>query len=515
MIYDVNGNGLISTAAVEVPVYPDSVGYDVGCSMMLYDNFWKYRTTPLIAVNGKTIIRVDSGDSATVDYFNVYEYSEATKDNIAFIQAIRNLSFTDNAYTYTPSTGTKYIRVTLVLTNNTTTSEYQPLVFESAYGIDICKNPNIVNTSAGSVLTFSYVVNGDTFTSGQMILPPNYSIHGNPCPLVVILHGTSSMNTWTQEIGTNSGTSTRYLLNYLANEGFAVFDCYCFTSEYYSANYQNQAAPLPVFLQAYTEGIKYVCKYYNVDINNVSAFAMSAGGNLGHMVLHGCGDVRLKSLAMLCPSTGFASTIFRTFFLHSSMRSLIVNYLGLSNETGASTFISTDNGLDNATARNFVLNHLDSFAGLICGAIGVNGSTFEDQYDWMTTGVTDLPQWMTDLNLPGIASGWTTSPATGIPALVNHPDLSAYTPLPVKFWQAFDDVNVSGHANYTIYNWLKNGGSEVYWRTMPQNSGGHHAVDTDANALKSSGTTRLGISYSNIATAYVEMADFFYQNMGQ
>jgi hypothetical protein len=323
------------------------------------------------------------------------------------------------------------------------------------------------------------------------------------------------MNTWTQEIGTNSGTSTRYLLDYLTNEGFAVFDCYCFTSKYYSENFQNQAAPLPVFLQAYIAGIKYVCEYFNVDINNVCFYAMSAGGNLAHMLLHSFGDIKPRAVAMLCPSTGFASTIFRTFFLYDAMRTLIVNYLGLSDEPGASTFISTIYGLDDPTARAFVENHLDSFAGLICGAIGAHGATFEQQYEWMTTGVTTLPQWMTDLSLPGIASGWTTSPATGIPSLVNHPKLSAFSSVPVKFWQSFDDVNVSGHANYTIYTWLKNGGTNVQWRTLPDGTGGHHAVDTDPNALKSSGTTRLGISYSNIATAYVEMADFFYKNMSQ
>lgn len=508
MIYEINGNP-IGSISVYAPLLPGQMDTTKGCSLSTYSTFWDCRTTPLISIGGPATIKISPADDATVSSFKIFEYG-TTNGAVTFIQCVQNLTFTNHAYTYTPGTSVKYIRIMLVLSASNT-AQYSDLEIDGA-SAKICGNPNITD---GSKIQFAYIVDGETYTAGQLLLPPNYSVDGKPCPLVVLLHGTSSMNTWTQEIGTNSGTSTRYLLDYLTNEGFAVFDCYCFTSKYYSANYQNQAAPLPVFLQAYTEGVKHVCRNFNVDIENVCSFAMSAGGNLAHMLLHEYGDVDFRAIAMLCPSTGFASLIFRQFFLHQSMRTLIVNYLGLANETGASTFISTDKGLDNATARNFVSDHLDSFAGLICGAIGVNGATFEDQYDWMVTGQTTLPQWMSDLSLPSIPSGWTTSPATGVPSLVNHPELTAFSSVPVKFWQAFDDVNVSGHTNYTIYNWLKNGGTNVQWRTMPNGTGGHHAVDTDANALKSSGTTRLGVSYSNIATAYVEMADFFYQNMSQ
>lgn len=508
MVFDLYGKAISDNTSVMIPLIPITMDYVWGCSLSSHDTFWKYRTTPLLSVNGDTTIRISGEDAETVGYFNIYEYAEVTEDYVTYLRAKRNLSFVNGEYDYTPESGVKYFRVMLVLIEQNT-KQYKPLEFISNYEIRAFKSPKITDDNAK--IRLSYIVDGDTYTSGQLLLPPNYSIHRNPCPLVVVLHGTSSMNTWEQAIGTNSGKSTRYLLDYLTNEGFAVFDCYVFTSKYYSPSYQNQAAPLPVFLQAYTAGIKYVCDNFNVDINNVFAFAMSAGGNLAHMALHGFSDVNFRAVAMLCPSTGFASLIFRTFFLHKSMRSLVVNYLGLQNETGASTFINTNSGLDNETCVQFVENHLDKFAGLICGAIGANGATFEDQYEWMMTGVTTLPQWMQDLNLPSIPSGWTH----GIPSLINHPEVSAVSVVPVKFWQAFDDVNVSGHTNYTIYQWLKNGGSNIQWRTLPNNTGGHHAVDTSATALVSSGTTRLGIAYSDIATAYVEMADFFYQNMAQ
>ena len=494
-----------------VRLLPGGINRDTGAPNNSYDAFWNLRTSPLIKIVGKTTIRIDAKDASAVNYFNIYEYAEAQENNITYIQAIRNLQFNNGEYLYYPSSTAKYIRICLALTGNNT-EVFMPLTLSSKQGINVCKNPNITD---GSKIPLSYIVDGDTYTSGQLLLPPNYTIDRKPCPLVVILHGTSSMRTWSQEIGTNSGTSTRYLLNYLTNEGFAVFDCYCFTSRYYSASAQNQDAPLPIFLQAYTTGVKYVCANYNVDIDNVCFFAMSAGGNLGQMVIHNCGDIKPRAVAMLCPTTGFAHLLFRTYFLYSQMRSIAIDYLDLANEEGAQTFISTNLGLDNADVNAFVNAHKDSFAGLICSAIGAHGATYNQQFEWMLTGVKTLPEWMSDLSLPSIPSAWVTAPATGIPAFVEHPELTSYSDVPVKYWQSFDDANVSGHANYTLYTWLKNGGTNVQWRTLPDGTGGHHAVDTDPNALKSSGTTRLGISYTDIATTYVEMADFFYKHMAQ
>jgi len=493
--------------SLSVQLLPGGINRTTGASDMAYNAFWNLRTTPLIKIVDKTTINIADEDVSIVDYFNIYEYAEAEENNITYIQAIRNLSFDSGKYIYYPSSEAKYIRICLSLTGNSTKT-FLPLTLSSKQGINICKNPNITD---GSKIPLSYIVDGDTYTSGQLLLPPNYTLNRKPCPLIVILHGTSSMRKWTQEIGTNSGTSTRYLLDYLTNEGFAVFDCYCFTSRYYNSSAQNQDAPLPIFLQAYTTGIKYVCENYNVDINNVCFFAMSAGGNLGQMVIHNCGDIKPKAVAMLCPTTGFAHLLFRTYFLYKEMRSIAVDYLDLTNETGVQAFISASHGLDDADANAFVNAHKDSFAGLICSAIGVHGATYNQQFEWMLTGVKTLPEWMS--GLPDIPSAWTTSPATGIPAFVEHPELSSYSDVPVKYWQSFDDANVSGHANYTIYTWLKNGGTNVQWRTLPDGTGGHHAVDTDPNAIKSSGTTRLGISYTDIATTYVEMADFFYKHM--
>ena len=504
----------------EVPLYPEGLDRGTGSPILTHDTFWSYRTTDLISVNGETTIQANQEDIDSSLFFNIYEYAEATEDNITYVGALRELQFVNGSYVYTPSTSSvKYIRVGFILAlpedlpETPNMSKFHDLVLYSLGGNEIRKNPNI--TDSGGRIKFVYTVDGDTYTSGQILLPPNYSIRGKSVPLAVFLHGTNGMNYWTEAIGsTDTEAGVRYLLDYLTDEGFAVFDCYCFTSKYYSTSSQNQACPLPIYLQAYESGIRYICEHYNVDINNVCYFAKSAGGNIAHMILHNCGSIKPRAMGMLAPSTGFASTIFNSFFLQSSQRAIVVDWLGLSNEEGASHFISNGH-LNDAETKAFVDDHLDSFAGLICCAIGVNGSTFEDQYTWMTTGTSTLPQWMADKDIPSIPAGWSSGNAIGAPTLINHPNLSAYSPIPVKWWQAFDDVNVSGHANYTVYTWLKNGGTNVQWRTMPNGTGGHSSVDTSETALTSSGTTRLGIAYTDIATAYVEMVDFFYQNMSQ
>ena len=45
---------------------------------------------------------------------------------------------------------------------------------------------------------------------------------------------------------------------------------------------------------------------------------------------------------------------------------------------------------------------------------------------------------------------------------------------------------------------------------MPDGTGGHHSVDNDENALKTTNvTTPLGKTYESVPTAYFELEQFF------
>lgn len=510
------GAALIARAAYqeELPIIPGTMLIDSGADGFSYGYFYPYRKTGrfLEVGDAPVVIRLEPKDAAKVASFSIYQYRK-TETGAEFISRVHNLTLAkDGTFVYLRGDfdSADYICIGFTLTESTEEAFCSLRAF-SAEPIKAIKRPYIPNPSYGNI-TISYEVSPGVYTSGQLMLPPNYKADGSPVPLWVNVHGTGAMATWTDRMGVNGDTDSRYLYEYMANEGFAVFDCFPWTSKYYKTSNQISPFAIAIHERAYIQGIRFVCDAYNVDINRVCMSFKSLGGNLGYWFMNQA-EFAPKALAMLAPSTGFASTIWATYFLQENARRNMVNVLGLTGKEGADLFISTTRGMKNATVVKFVEDNLDAFAGIICAGIGVHGATFRDQYDWMVTGEKTEPAWMVEKGIPMWPADWQSGNGTGVPALVNHPDLSKHSLYPVKYWQAFDDVNTSAHANYTIYNWLKNGGSDVQWRTMPEGTGGHHAIDTGENALKSSGTTRLGIAYANIATTYVEMADFFFDKM--
>ncbi len=497
-----------------------TMNIESGTSGNAYSSFWRYRKQArMVRISAKPVtISFPDVNANSITTIRIYKYSEID-GVVTFIGHSSPYSLTNGRYTYIPENGVNIIKVTIT-PNESSYNDFGRIAFHSEEPLEIVYNHGIGNSDYEGNITFAYIVSGNTYTSGQMILPPNYKISGNPVPLYVNVHGTGPMATWTDifaETGTTTKQRNRDNYMYMANEGFAVLDLYPWTSKYYSAD--NQVSPINITThqRAFIEGIKYVCSHYNIDINNVGMSFKSLGGNLGHFFMHQT-EIPIRAMAMLAPSTSYMSTVWNTLFLLNSdggiaLRSRVVEILGLTGETNAQLFIETDRGMNNENVMQFVRNHIDKFAHLNIAGFGVNGATLSDIFEWSFTGVATLPQWLQDKGFTTIASKWTTSPARGVPSVINHPDLSKHSNVPVKFWQAPDDVNTSFHVNYTIYQWLLNGGTDVDFRILPENTGGHHAIDTDTNALKSSGTTRLGIAYTGIATTYVEMADFFYNKM--
>ena len=81
---------------------------------------------------------------------------------------------------------------------------------------------------------------------------------------------------------------------------------------------------------------------------------------------------------------------------------------------------------------------------------------------------------------------------------------------PLKIWIAEDDSAVSYARASALVSSLQNDGCYAELRTMPSGTGGHHAVDNDANAPQTTNvTTKCGITYATIPTAYYELVKFF------
>lgn len=78
----------------------------------------------------------------------------------------------------------------------------------------------------------------------------------------------------------------------------------------------------------------------------------------------------------------------------------------------------------------------------------------------------------------------------------------------MKIWVASDDDNVP----VTFIKWYKkmvdNGNGLCHVRLLPPNTGKHHAVDTDLNAVKVDYLTKYN-GKVNIPIAYAEAIDWF------
>lgn len=366
-------------------------------------------------------------------------------------------------------------------------------------------NGNVINTIIGDSMAFCYQVNGAAMTSGRLLLPPNYTVNGQKVPLVVFVHGSGNMVSWTSKMGAFSegGTPSTYLpyMQYLCNEGFAVFDCYPWTDEkeLSSPSYTDSPYSIPIHIQAYLQGVKYVCTRFNVDVDRVSILCKSQGGQLGHWAITDS-PFPFKAVALFAPSAGLGGY---PFFNASYNRDALTKYLNFNGTTEEiNTFI--ENGRwDNSTVQGFALKNKDIFITLSPSAHGITNGNLDDLFSGSINATRTVPQWMLDAGAPAMPEG-----ASALFTIANNEDYVKNGKIPSKFWAAFDDNSAPAYNSFACYQWLLNGASDTAFRQLPNGTGGHHAMDTSPDALKSSGTTALGVAYTNVPTAYVEAVEF-------
>ncbi len=446
---------------------------------------------------------IAESDFETLQNFYFYCYDS----DCVFLE---RLSSTRNpAYRKLPET-CKYVKFA---TAKKDTAQFSNFTFAimSDQQIKEVYNPDIKNPTITSSLAFCYPVSRDAITSGRLLLPPNYSVDGDKVPLIVFVHGSRGMVSWDSELGwAHEGTTADSylpLLQYLTDEGFAVFDCYPWTNKESIDEVTWSPMCLPVCKQAYLAGIRYVCSRFNIDINKVSMIAKSQGGNIGHWAA----TQKLfpfKAICLLAPATGIGYT---AFLFNASVRKAVAKYLELdATPEELSVFISPNSGLNTPEVRSVLDKNKYKFVAMAPFVQGITNGNADDFYDVLTTaGNRTVPTWLIDHGAP--------EPPTEYAAhntFVNHSEYVKSCDIPVKFWCAFDDTNVGNYGNYAIYQYMVNGGSDASWRTLPNGTGAHHAMDTAPEALKSSGTTALGIPYTDIATGYVEAVDFIRLKMG-
>lgn len=444
--------------------------------------------------NASVKITVDAADNVSSVLLNQYN------EDFEYISTLTKVPADDEAIFHIDN-GTKYIKV--ICTHLTDVYNFHGIKIASDAPISACYNPNKGAVESYNSMPFNYVVCGNVMTSGRLLLPPNYSVNGNKVPLIVYVHGSSAMMTWDEPM------QTIYIdyLRYLANEGYAVFDCYPWTNKYVLEGSPYSPIMIPSHIRSYIEGIRYVCSRFNVDMDSTVMLCKSQGGMLAEWAIDQT-NFTFKAIALFAPAEDAMPNNNKWFYNANTRAALIkhVDFEGTPEEFNA--FVTSGVPTDTLVA-SFIEKNKAKIVGMMPWSWNIRGVQSYDDIITESVTVNDVvPQWMLDAGLPAMPQG-----AAHYKEFGHHSEYSKHATCPVKFWCAFDDESTSSYNNYAIYTWLLNGGSKAEFRVLPLNTGGHHAMDYSPNALKSSGTTALGIPYTDMPTAYVEAATFFRRNL--
>lgn len=195
-------------------------------------------------------------------------------------------------------------------------------------------NQSIVNYSNTNG-TESMIPDNYKTTTGNLILPPNYTKDGKPVKLILLSHG------WAQyQYYETFGTSQFHdKAAYYASKGFAVFDC----NGARNTDRQGEfgSCGMRQFVTAYRQCYEYIVNHYNVD-PDIYVVGCSAGGILAcnYAKAHGC---NVRGLVLIGAST--SPKYFVEDWPLTKKNDIWEEYLGIR-EYDATKFRGLDPNLD-------------------------------------------------------------------------------------------------------------------------------------------------------------------------
>lgn len=431
----------------------------------------RFRTAFPIEVSADTFISLKiQNDSESISQITVIEYD----DEFTFTKAT---TVTENTLFKVAAT-TKYIKCVVIFG----ATGYNPkgVSVKSSTSVRIVKNPKIRSVSERFV--FQMPEDG-VYGSAVLMLPPNYSVDGDGVPLLVYLHGSLGFANWDCEIGYfYDGDTYLPYIEYLRDEGYAILDVYGWSSKYLAiADTQDISSEpnksntfvTPITYSSFLRGIQYALSRYNLDEHQVSMYCKSLGGGLANTFAVRA-DIQLTAICELAPTIDVF--YWGSWGQSVAARTIIADQLGLTGDVSG-VFLKKNFDYRSTNGNTFMIANLDKISGFNPGwnYIGKTLSEkYQDSYDKDYTNTNYCREVL----------------------------------YPVKIWVAPDDTNISYPKILEFVAQCRNNSKDVTLREMPENTGGHHSVDYDPNAPKSSGTTALGITYTDIPTAYVEMVEF-------
>jgi hypothetical protein len=341
----------------------------------------------------------------------------------------------------------------------------------------------------------TYEVQPGVANAGRLMLPPNYDPTGNPVPVIVFVHGSNSF------LHYNDEESSSYLpfWGYLANCGYAIVDCWNWTTKYEAeaesgmTQGKNMSGPycVPTVVTAYKSAVEFYLRNYNLDEDNMYVMCKSLGGHMAEMLL---ATGKFRAGGLLAPALVYLGYTGRSqsFGYSSTTRAIIAEELGLedavSTDAASPMTVPVSDYVNNTFASENAYRFFWTYnLGRISGA---------------------MPNW---LGLTGQSAAGNLEES--ITRVFSADDLCMTHYPPTTIWAALDDTSVDTNAIAAAVRNIQNGGQHARFRVMPDNTGGHHAVDTGTNALKNESAivTACGVTYAvgTVPLAYVEAEEFF------
>lgn len=322
-------------------------------------------------------------------------------------------------------------------------------------------------------IVFWYDIADGYKTKGFLKLPQNYSQSGKAVPLIVFVHGSADVRTIA--INTMTGSYQEYY-NYLRDCGYAIFDCFGWGDKY-SPDGGGNTFGAPTNRDCYRSGIEYVCDTYNIDKRNIFVACKSLGG-LQAFSMYYDPLMPINAVGMLAPELD----IFKSKIgYNADVRRIIAQELGFTEDTNnVLDFESTPT----TEFYDYIEENTDKWVGIftIFNGLPIKNS-YKSTYYRSTVSNRFAP------------TGEMVRTSLG---------------RPLKIWCADDDINVSPATIQAVIASLNNAGYTAQYRSMGTGTGQHHAVDNDANAPQTTDvTTKLGIHYDSVPTAYYELAQWF------
>lgn len=457
-----------------------------GADMVTIASFnTRRRSKYYIATGGAGRMSLDLGEySGAVSSIYLAKYDE----NKALIEVLSLVSDLNNVLLG----NAKYIRIVLVMSENN-------VPFTSCFATFYNSDGTARQTKKPKYAEFTeqiiYPLSKDICNTGRLALPPNYDSDGDAVPLVIYMHGSGHSSSWGAPMSNYDGMN-----EYIQKSGFAVLELYSWTSKYYNKYGTGLKGcdpyPIKITLDAYREGIKYVCDCWNIDINNIHVMSKSQGGQLAYHFVN-YAPFPIRSIGMFSPVLDYLSMRGADGNGQSfgDPRRAIVEELGLTGDA-ENNFINTY--IYESNCVSFLQGNIEKLNSLNEAWQGLIGQTLQDKFD---TAIDNCEKWWTNKAREDVYTDYTLA------------KLGKY---PVKIWGTPTDTDAPYPKMVEAVKQLNNGGCEAHLRTFA--TGGHNVPDVGAAAageVVTNVTTRLGVEFASVPTAYVENLDWILLHMNE